>query len=305
MNYQKLNIPSFSISMDRSYAGKKLLIHDFTSFYLSKGSEVSDNMAWFQTGMYSVSIVEEGNGQFVNGLTSFNCPSNTIFITAPTQPRKFVWLGEGKVHHFNFSEFFLLKFAGVNIRQFAQLVLEPHPIRIQPGTERYHDIISAAYALQRAEQTHSRYEKYFIANSLIRLLLNIQIAFLVPVDLVLRIKTENVMAIFMQNLDNHFDELLQQKIKVQLRVSDYARMQHLTENHFTYIVKAKSGKTTNEWIAERLCTLAKYFILRSSMSNKEIAFRLGFHHASHFSKFFKKQTSLTPMEFRKQDSCLD
>ena len=50
---------------------------------------------------------------------------------------------------------------------------------------------------------------------------------------------------------------------------------------------------------ERVITEAKRLFYYTDKSVKEIADDLGFDDVSHFSKFFKKQTSLNPTELKK------
>ncbi|HEX8021458.1 helix-turn-helix domain-containing protein [Mucilaginibacter sp.] len=44
---------------------------------------------------------------------------------------------------------------------------------------------------------------------------------------------------------------------------------------------------------------AKALLQNSKLSVKEIAFRLGFTEATHFSNYFKKHTDTSPVLFRK------
>ena len=46
---------------------------------------------------------------------------------------------------------------------------------------------------------------------------------------------------------------------------------------------------------------AKNLLYHTSMSVKEIAFQLGFQSASHFFRFFKKHTGMSPLGYRKSE----
>jgi YesN/AraC family two-component response regulator len=45
--------------------------------------------------------------------------------------------------------------------------------------------------------------------------------------------------------------------------------------------------------------LAKSLLQNTSLSAKEIAFRLGFSDEHYFSNFFKKRTGMRPVEYKK------
>ena len=57
-------------------------------------------------------------------------------------------------------------------------------------------------------------------------------------------------------------------------------------------------KTPLQIIQERIITESKRLMHYTDKSIKEIAAEIGFEDTSHFSRFFKKQTSATPTEFK-------
>jgi len=58
------------------------------------------------------------------------------------------------------------------------------------------------------------------------------------------------------------------------------------------------GKVSSA-ISEAITKEAKALLRFSSWNIAEIAYSLGFEHASNFIIFFKKQTNITPLQFRK------
>lgn len=59
------------------------------------------------------------------------------------------------------------------------------------------------------------------------------------------------------------------------------------------------GETIGETIASWRMEKASALLTRSDLSVKEVAMRLGFTHQSHFSAFFRRETRLTPTQFRR------
>ncbi|MBW4571956.1 MAG: AraC family transcriptional regulator [Tolypothrix carrinoi HA7290-LM1] len=81
-------------------------------------------------------------------------------------------------------------------------------------------------------------------------------------------------------------------------MQDYAQAQYLHPSYFSTAIKRKTGKSVNSWIAQKTIAEAKAMLARSPESVQEIAFRLGFKDAAHFSQFFKKHALLSPLNFR-------
>jgi YesN/AraC family two-component response regulator len=59
-----------------------------------------------------------------------------------------------------------------------------------------------------------------------------------------------------------------------------------------------TGSTTTEIISNRIMMEAKILLKQTHWSISEIAYTLGYEDPAHFSKYFKKQTSFTPVAFR-------
>ncbi len=72
----------------------------------------------------------------------------------------------------------------------------------------------------------------------------------------------------------------------------------LSSNYFGDLVKSETGKTAQEYIHLKMITHAKSSLLDPEKSTKQVAEHLGFQYPQHFIRFFKKQTGLTPGEYR-------
>jgi AraC-like DNA-binding protein len=86
------------------------------------------------------------------------------------------------------------------------------------------------------------------------------------------------------------------------KVSDYAEMLHVSSDHLNRSIKSGSDKTAHELIDEMLLMEAKAYLLHTTHTIAEIAYKLDFSDPSHFNRFFKKYCELTPAEFRNQYS---
>ncbi|OUJ72309.1 helix-turn-helix domain-containing protein [Hymenobacter crusticola] len=81
--------------------------------------------------------------------------------------------------------------------------------------------------------------------------------------------------------------------------NEFARQLAVHPNHLNKALKATTGKTTTQHIAEKLIDEAKALLRHSNWSVADISYCLGFEHASNFNSFFKKHTGQPPNAYRK------
>ncbi|MET7259016.1 helix-turn-helix domain-containing protein [Dyadobacter fermentans] len=64
-------------------------------------------------------------------------------------------------------------------------------------------------------------------------------------------------------------------------------------------MRSKPGQSVSAWIADKTVAEARGMLQNPALTIKEIAIRLGFLEAPHFSNYFKKHISQSPAEYRK------
>ena len=86
--------------------------------------------------------------------------------------------------------------------------------------------------------------------------------------------------------------------------SQYATLLSVSPNHLTQTVRQFTGKTSLQVIKLKQILEIKRLLLHTNLNVSEIAFQLNFDDQSYFSKFFKRETQLTPMQYRSQSQGL-
>ncbi|MED1791410.1 helix-turn-helix transcriptional regulator [Brevibacillus nitrificans] len=98
-----------------------------------------------------------------------------------------------------------------------------------------------------------------------------------------------------------FQELVEKNYAKLNHVSDYAALLNCTEKTLTRITVAAVGISAKAFISARISLEAKRLLMHTDYLISDIAERLNFQETTHFSKFFKRETGYTPVEFRKQN----
>ena len=74
---------------------------------------------------------------------------------------------------------------------------------------------------------------------------------------------------------------------------------NVSQRYLSDMLKALTGKTTQQYIHLALIEKAKIWLNQTTMTTAEIAYRLGFEHPQSFNKLFKQRTSVSPVQFRR------
>lgn len=109
-------------------------------------------------------------------------------------------------------------------------------------------------------------------------------------------KAEKHFSLFSQLVDEHY--LTQQS------VAWYAQQIGITAAHLNVLCRNEANQSALDIIHERVLLEAKRNLVYTTMTISEASYALGFSDPAYFTRFFKRQTGLSPKEFRVQAKSL-
>jgi AraC family transcriptional regulator, transcriptional activator of pobA len=290
-------------SMAEFYAAMGGMLEQDVDFTIHRLEEVHGEIPikspLFRANYYSILIIRKGRGRYIIDGQSYPTQDGTIYFTNPGHVKGFeiYELSHGFV--ITFSEAFLKQYVHENILdEFPFLIAEVAPPSY-PDREVFQIFDDLGKQLLREYQSDSAYKFKLIGNLTVLLLLRIKERFWKAYNPLTETPTSSAIVLtFKRNLEGHFRNLLAGQCERLFQVQDYAQAQYLHPSYFSTVIKRKTGKSVNNWITEKTIAEAQALLARSSESVQEVAFRLGFKDAAHFSRFFKKHTEMSPVSFR-------
>lgn len=93
-------------------------------------------------------------------------------------------------------------------------------------------------------------------------------------------------------------QFVESRLHSVVTVEEMAEAVHLHPNYFIAYFKKHFGIPPIKYVSRKRAERAKQLLATTTLSVKEIADRTGFQDTSHFTKFFRKETSQSPTEYR-------
>ena len=281
------------------------LIDDHTDFTIHNIKEVHGELPYksivYRVNFFSFVFVKDGEGRYTTDDQSYETRPGTIYFTNPGHFKSFEWKRLEEVYLITLSESFLKENVHADIfEEFPFLLAETVPPRTLPGA--VFEVFEQLYKLIEKEYVSDAvYRNKVIGNLFVVLLLKIKEWFWNDYNPIYEgNRSSQIVKTFRRELEKHFRNMSKGLEDKPFRVQEYATSQGLHPNYLSNVIKTKTGKSISTWVSEKTIAEARSLLQHSGISIKEIAFRLGFMEATHFSNYFKKHTQQSPVLYRKQ-----
>jgi AraC-like DNA-binding protein len=100
------------------------------------------------------------------------------------------------------------------------------------------------------------------------------------------------------DLIRQFSFLVEEHFRTKKKVSEYAELLFKSPKTISNVFHIHQQKSPLQIIHDRIILEAKRHLFYTDKSVKEISMELGFEEATQFTKFFKKNTGFTPLDFK-------
>lgn len=97
-----------------------------------------------------------------------------------------------------------------------------------------------------------------------------------------------------------FRNLVEEHHKSQWAVADYAAALGITPSHLNAICQQLTGRSALETVHERVMLAARRELAYTETTIAGVALRLGFSDPSYFTRFFRRNSGLSPSRFRRE-----
>jgi len=250
---------------------------------------------------FSFILTKEGSGVYWLDDHQFPFTSQSIYFTNPGHIKSYELTESKDAFIITLSEKFLRENVHPEIYgEFPFLLAEIAPPKNLSKTdmEEFETLYSQ---ILKEFKKDSRYKNKILGNLFMVILLRIKEKFWSGYNPIEEGKRDSqIVKSFKGLLESEFKNVLTRSdYEGKLQVQYFARKLNLHPNYLNSVIKSKTGRTVNDWISKRTLSLAKTLLLNTPLSLKEIAYQLGFSEPTHFSRFFKNNTQLTPNAFRK------
>lgn len=252
-----------------------------------------------QMGIYAIFLKETKCGNMTYGHGNYDYEEGTLIFIAPGQvygiqnETKQKGVGRALIFHPDLIHGTSL---GKNIKDYTFFSYEVNEALHLSTRERaiINDCFDKiGYELEHAIDTHSK----TLIVSYIELFLNYCKRFYERQFVTRSNVNKDVLTRFEKILEEYFSSEMPMELGLP-SVRFCAERLFLSPNYLGDLLKKETGKSAQEHIQLKLIDIAKEKIYDSTKSISDVAYELGFKYPQHFTRMFKKEVGVSPVEYR-------
>lgn len=249
----------------------------------------------YRAESYAIAYIKEGSVRLNAGLSSWDVQAPSIITLGPSVIRYFtkssdllkmdvIFFKDGFLMERYADLFFLFKYDFFKDSDLIVLPLEPF---IFTRINKIYELI------QLTEVTGNYHEPELIRSYIFALVYEID-----GYHRQHTIKTSSLKKGY--PLFTKFRQLLSNHYMQERRLDFYAGKLNLTPKSLSAAIKKQSGKSAGKWIDETIILEAKVLLQNKTLTVSQISGMLNFSDQSVFGKFFRANTTMAPVEYRKK-----
>ena len=102
-----------------------------------------------------------------------------------------------------------------------------------------------------------------------------------------------------RSVEREVKQYVKEHLADDLNVTRIAEFMHFNPQHLTRTFKAETGRGIMEYITQERIEAAKKLLVETNIPVKEIASMAGYQDYAYFTRVFKKETGMSPKQYRK------
>lgn len=253
----------------------------------------------FRTNYFAFLLIEKGAGYYTIDDNWFPLKKKSFYFTNPGHLKSFAIDKKWEGYIVTFTLDFLKPYVAKPVaEEFSFLLKESIPVMYLPN-DFFKELKSIFKILLLDYHRNNAYKKEILASQLLTILFKTKgLLRTHKAKIEVKSRPAEIVQEFNSLLNSHFLNILNKKQTYIWSVQEFANELNIHPNYFSSIIKNETGKTVKHWINIKIISEAKASLRKSNLSITEIAYDLGFADINTFSRFFKKETSVSPSQFR-------
>ncbi len=274
----------------------EMTVHNLNGLH-GAGAKVSP---LFRTDYFAFLLITGGKSSYTIDKQSFDLGQGSFYFTNPGHLKSFQIEIPLQGYMVTFTETFLKQnFTGDLFQQFPFLLNESTPV-MKLNELIIKEMIAMFETMIQEYKGISSYKKAILSNHLSILLFKTK-ELLQSHQVIIKTSGRSMEMVnqFKLALNENFKRLLIGKSDKVLSIKEISDKLNVHPNYLSNVIKEESGKTASDWIHDRTLAEAQALLKNSPKTISEIAYTLGFTDSTHFAKFFKKMSAISPSDYRK------
>lgn len=245
-------------------------------------------------GFYEVVFLTRGAGEFAIDFRGYPVATGRVFFTSPGQIRRWRLTAPAEGYALYFPGGFVTEFFSdplfLHKLQFFHNHRRPLSLALKPAD--FADVYGRLREMEHEFASLRGDSVHLLRAILYQLMVRLNRLFGAAHGTDPDTEANPVLSRFRSLLEEHFRE--------RHAVRDYARLLHVTPGHLSDLARRYTGSSAGELIRGRILVEAKRLVLYSGLPAQAVSARLGFEDPSYFGRFFRRETGLSPGEYRRE-----
>lgn len=251
----------------------------------------------FRLDHFTILIIDSGECEIKLDLIDYTLKENDLLVLLPHTVGQFIYL----------SDNLLINVVSFSIKMPITLGIDhKHLDSFRFLSSQYagkisipqYESLNVKSLMQLLEQKNKLADNYPFREEIV---LNCFRLFLFEISAIFKINTLSINHYNRQEtLSHEFIKLLLEYMPENKNLSFYANLLSVTPNYLTKLTKLSTGKTAGVLIDEMIILQSKLLLHETGLSIAKVSELLFFTDQFIFSRFFRKNTGLSPTEYRRQ-----